>query len=220
LQGLAVKLMAIRQIYYLKRFIEKTRWQSLITMNTKPQARKENIVIQELENEVLIYDLKINKAFSLNETCAMVWAECDGEKSIAEIASILSQRTKGLVNEEVVWLALETLQKENLLANKDDISAKFNGLSRREVIRKVGFASMVAIPVITFLVAPTVADAASSPCRGAGFLFPSSGPGDCSLGAASCIPRCQATSGICCNGFTATACSSGGTIQSCSCRCS
>jgi hypothetical protein len=123
--------------------------------STKPKARNTEILVQELEKELLIYDLQINKAFSLNETCAMVWAECDGEKSIAEIASTLSQRTKGLVNDEVVWLALETLQKENLLANSAEISSKFNGLSRREVIRKVGFASMIALPVIASVVAPT-----------------------------------------------------------------
>jgi hypothetical protein len=103
----------------------------------------------------LIYDLKINKAFSLNETCAMVWAECDGEKSIAEIASTLSRRTKGLVNEEVVWLALETLQKQDLLTSKDQVQANFNGLSRRQIIKRVGLASMIAFPAIASVTAPT-----------------------------------------------------------------
>ena len=148
-------------------------------INAKPQSRKENIVIQELENELLIYDLKINKAFSLNETCSMVWAECDGEKSIAEMASILSRRTNGLVNEEVVWLALETLQKENLLTNKDVVQPNFNGMSRRQIIRKVGFASLVAIPIITSLVAPTAINAQSRRCANpgapVGFQFQTSG---------------------------------------------
>ncbi len=156
-------------------------------MNTKPKLRKENIVIQELDKELLIYDLKTNKAFSLNETCAMVWRECDGENSIAEIASILSLRSEGLVNEEVVWLALETLQKENLLADSDGISLKFNGMSRREVIRKVGFATMVTIPVITSLIAPTAANAQS---------------GNALLGLnSSCSADNQCTSGFCVNPF-------------------
>jgi hypothetical protein len=193
-------------------------------MNTKPQPRKENIVIQELEKELLIYDLKINKAFSLNETCAMVWAECDGEKSIAEIASILSQQTKGLVNEEVVWLALETLQKENLLANSDEISAKFNGMSRREVIRKIGFASMVAIPVITSLIAPTAANAQSVVCvipggQPAGTTFLTSGfPGTCLPN--SCDFQCQNSQGFCCSNraFDISCFASLGT-QSCTCEC-
>ncbi len=59
---------------------------------TKPKARNPEILVQEIGDEVLIYDLEINKAFSLNETCAMVWRECDGEKPIAEIASILNRR--------------------------------------------------------------------------------------------------------------------------------
>ena len=127
----------------------------------KPEARNSGILIQELEKELLIYDLAINKVFSLNETCAMVWAECNGRKTIAEIASILSRRTKGLVNEEVVWLALETLQKENLLSKNASILPNFNGLNRRQIIRKLGFASLVAFPVITSLVVPTAAMAQS-----------------------------------------------------------
>lgn len=127
----------------------------------KPKARNREILIQELENEVLIYDLKINKAFSLNETCAMVWRVCDGVKDIDEIAQKLSFKTKELVNKEVVWLALESLKKENLLVDEIEIPKLFNGLNRREVIRKVGFATMVAIPVITSLIAPTAANAQS-----------------------------------------------------------
>ena len=37
-----------------------------------PVARKEGLVIQETSNEVLVYDLTINKAFCLNQTSAIV----------------------------------------------------------------------------------------------------------------------------------------------------
>ena len=43
-----------------------------------PKARKENLVVQESNGEVLIYDLDTNKAFCLNETSALVWQACDG----------------------------------------------------------------------------------------------------------------------------------------------
>jgi hypothetical protein len=37
----------------------------------KPISRQQNIVVQDLGSEVLIYDLTINKAFCLNETSAL-----------------------------------------------------------------------------------------------------------------------------------------------------
>ncbi|HZH35571.1 MAG TPA: hypothetical protein VEX64_12070 [Pyrinomonadaceae bacterium] len=37
-----------------------------------PKARENDLVVQELKDEVLIYDLKINKAYCLNETSAAI----------------------------------------------------------------------------------------------------------------------------------------------------
>ena len=126
-----------------------------------PLSRKENIVEQELPNEVLIYDLKENKALCLNETSALVWQLCDGQKSTAEISRIMSEKLKSPVTEDFVWLALERLKKENLLANGESIESNFAGLSRRQVIKKVGFASMIALPLISAIIAPTAANAQS-----------------------------------------------------------
>ena len=36
-------------------------------------AKKDNIVVQKLDDETLVYDRKENKAFCLNETSALVW---------------------------------------------------------------------------------------------------------------------------------------------------
>ena len=44
-----------------------------------PISRKANILTQEIGNEILIYDLSINKAFSLNETLVLIWQSCDGK---------------------------------------------------------------------------------------------------------------------------------------------
>ena len=57
----------------------------------KPTARKINIVIQQFENVKLIYDLKIDKAFCLNQTSSLVWNECDGTQSVAGISQKLSK---------------------------------------------------------------------------------------------------------------------------------
>jgi hypothetical protein len=39
--------------------------------NINPKSRQNDLVVQELEGEVLIYDLSINKAYCLNPTSAL-----------------------------------------------------------------------------------------------------------------------------------------------------
>ena len=59
---------------------------------TKPLARKEGLVIQELPDEVLVYDLDRDRAHCLNQTAAFVWQRCDGRTSTVEIADRKSTR--------------------------------------------------------------------------------------------------------------------------------
>lgn len=127
-----------------------------------PESRKEDIVVQELNDEVLIYDLKINKAFCLNHTSALVWQLCNGKNSVSDIGRQLSKQLKSPVTEDFVFFALDQLKKENLLLSGQKIETRFAGLSRREVIRKVGLASFAALPVIASLVAPTAVSALSA----------------------------------------------------------
>ena len=124
-----------------------------------PIARKNNIVIQDLGKEILIYDLEINKALSLNETSALIWQLSAGERTISEIAQEASKKLNVQVGDRFVWLALWRLKKENLI--ETDISDFFEGETRREIIKKVGFASLVTLPIITSLIAPTSAQAQS-----------------------------------------------------------
>ena len=132
--------------------------------NNKPLGRKTDIVVQEMNGEVLIYDLKDNKAFCLNETSALVWQMCDGEKSVSAISNDLSKKLKSPINEDLIWLAIDQLKKENLIANGEELPNNFEGMNRRDVIKKVGLASMIALPVISGLVAPTAINAASVAC--------------------------------------------------------
>jgi hypothetical protein len=127
-----------------------------------PLSRKEDIVVQEADGEVLIYDLKDNKAFCLNDTSALIWQMCDGTKSVGEISGELGKKLNQPANEDLVWLAIEQLKKENLLVNGKELTNNFEGLSRREVIKRVGLASMIALPVVSSLIAPSAIYAASA----------------------------------------------------------
>ena len=125
-----------------------------------PIARKSGLVVQEVPDEVLVYDLESNKAHCLNQSAAMIWRSCDGNNSVSEIAKLVEAQAGGKVTEDFVWLAIDRLSENNLLEKQ--MASTFAGQSRREVIKKIGLASMVAIPVIASLVAPQSALAAQS----------------------------------------------------------
>lgn len=125
-----------------------------------PIARKTGLVVQEVPDEVLVYDLESNKAHCLNSTAAMVWRSCDGNNSVAEIAKLVTSQAGGKVSEDFVWLAIDQLSENKLL--EKDVSVNFHGQSRREAIKKIGLASVIAVPVIASLVAPQSALAAVS----------------------------------------------------------
>lgn len=125
-------------------------------MNKLPLAKTADIVVQTLGKEVLIYDLNTHKAFNLNETSAIVYQACDGISTIDEL------RVKTNFSDDIIFLALDELKKENLIEEDKSFISPFNGMSRREVIRKVGLASMIALPVISSLIAPIAAMAQSA----------------------------------------------------------
>lgn len=127
-----------------------------------PISRRGNIVIQEIGGEVLIYDLTKDKVYCLNETSAMIWNICDGKKSVSEIAKSLNS------SEDIVWLALDQLRDEKLIEDYQGSERYFNGLSRRQIIKKVGLASMVVLPLVTSIVAPKAVNAQSGQCAAPG----------------------------------------------------
>ena len=127
-------------------------------MKLLPVARTEDIVIKQLDNEILIYDLKNNKAYCLNETSSIIFHACGKNTSFEEL------KRKHKFTEDIIFLALDELRGKDLLEENERYDSPFAGMSRREVIRKVGFASAAALPVILSLVAPA-AVMAQSACR-------------------------------------------------------
>ncbi len=84
-------------------------------MNVQPLARQASLVVKELEDETLVYDLETDKAHCLNSTAARVWKSCDGHSTVTDIAEQLSSPGKPAVDESVVWLALDQLERFKLL---------------------------------------------------------------------------------------------------------
>ena len=126
-----------------------------------PIARREGLVIQELPDEVLVYDLDRDRAHCLNQTAAFVWQRCNGKSTTAQIARSLGQQFDCTVDEKVVWLALDQLGRNHLLARQPAPPPALMGMNRRAMVRALGLAAIVAVPVVTSIVAPAPAQAAS-----------------------------------------------------------
>lgn len=129
-------------------------------MITKPIARRKDLVIQEMPDEVLVYDIVTSKAHCLNPSAAFIWKSCDGKSSILEIAEQFEKSGNGKVTEDFVWLAIDQLSENSLLEN--EVAPRFEGQSRRQVIKKIGLGTMAAVPVIASLIAPQNALATAS----------------------------------------------------------
>ncbi|MFL6228861.1 MAG: PqqD family protein [Pyrinomonadaceae bacterium] len=158
-----------------------------------PRARTDELIVRELHDEVLVYDLARDKAHCLNQTAALVWRHCDGLTSVAELARVLSRETDAPVDERVVWLALKQLSRDRLL-EAGAIPPQPGGLNRRQMMRVLGRAAVVALPLVTTIVAPTPAQAS--------YALPSG---------ACCDQSDQCQSGICsssaaCDSSTGKAC--------------
>ncbi|HSP63586.1 MAG TPA: PqqD family peptide modification chaperone [Pyrinomonadaceae bacterium] len=154
-----------------------------------PKARKDHVIIREFGDEVLLYDRSRDKALCLNRTAALVWKHCDGRTSIEQITNRLgkeiSREFETPIDERLVWYAIRQLKREHLLEDPVEIRrgvpASMKGhLNRRQVIRTLGLTTIVALPLVSSIIAPKAAQAAT-----------------CLPGGAACSSSLQCCSGIC-----------------------
>jgi hypothetical protein len=164
-----------------------------------PRAINENKVVQEINDETLIYDTGSHRAYCLNEVSSIVWQNFNGENDSEAISKILTARLRSDVPDEMVWLALDQLEKAELVDSAGQIPAAVASVSRREVIRRIALTSAVALPVVASLVAPPAAAAqscfpvntactASSQCCSNCCGTSGSNRNECKPGTGNCMP--------------------------------
>lgn len=152
---------------------------------TAPRARTKGLLTEELSDEVLVYDLERHQAHCLNPTAALIWKHCDGSTNISEMVQLLENSFGRSVDEDVVWCALNQLEKDHLLTEQAARPAGMERISRRALIRRVGSAAIL-LPLVTSISAPTAH--ASASC-GMGCVG-----GSCPAGCTCCIDNvCRAT---------------------------
>ena len=167
--------------------------------NPAALARNDELVVQALPDEVLIYDLKSHKAHCLNTTAAFIWKHCDGQTTADEIAKMMQQEWQTPVSEDAVWFALNKLSKAELLQERIVLPEAKAGMSRRSAMRRLGLGALL-IPVVMTIVSPTAMAGASVPAPCQACLKKQASSGNC-IG--------SVCSGVCGSCFDNSGCGNG-----------
>lgn len=117
---------------------------------SRPAARTDDLVVESLDGEVLVYDLGSDRAHCLDPIAAAVWRACDGKRSVVEIARLAN------VDEPAAWAALRSLDRAQLLREP---------LPRRKPTRRQALAAAAAVPLVVSISTPAAAQAASCIAR-------------------------------------------------------
>jgi hypothetical protein len=117
-------------------------------------ARKNSLVVRELGEETLVYDLATHRASCLNQGAAEVFRACNGRRSVAEIATMAGKRLGQKVTAAYVQIALDRLSRSGLVEAAPRIASK----RRRETLKRLAAAALV-LPAITSVLAPEPAQA-------------------------------------------------------------
>jgi hypothetical protein len=128
-----------------------------------PTARKTDLVVNELADELVLYDLKTNQLHTLNPTAAFVWRQCDGRTAVATIAQRFTGQYGLDDGADLVWSALDQLDRQNLLQSGVNRPTWVAGITRRDLMKRVAAGAFVALPLVRSLAAPTPAQAQSGP---------------------------------------------------------
>lgn len=117
-------------------------------------ARTADLVVEELDDGLVVYDRRSDQAHWLDACTASVWRACrqsSGRPAIAQIAGVDAASCQGALDQLVAIGLVET--------------GRSAGLSRRAALvgaAKIGVAGSVAAPIITAVI-PAAAAAASTP---------------------------------------------------------
>ncbi|HEV7808941.1 MAG TPA: PqqD family protein [Solirubrobacteraceae bacterium] len=125
----------------------------------RPAAREEDLLVEIVDGEAIIYDLRSNDVHHLDERALAIWRACDGRTTIQQIAN-------ASVDAGSVEPTLRALDAAGLLEQVGELR------SRRQLLVAGGVAA--AMPIVATVAAPTPAMAAS--------------PKPCTKGTRGCVP--------------------------------
>lgn len=162
------------------------------TANGLPRARQEGLNVQPIGDELLLFDCVSETAHTLNGPAAFVWQHADGTRTADEIAREMTHEFGTQADAQVVWYALDQLNRRQLLETQESASLDWQGMTRRQFLKRVT-AGAVLLAVVTSIVAPTPAHAQSGVCIPEGVACDNQ-PLPCCPGLGCCVgagPTCE-----------------------------
>ncbi len=127
-----------------------------MTNDAFPKRVTQNLSVQQVSAETLVYDELRHRAFCLNRTSSAIWRMCDGSHAAAQMAEAAALELGAPVSEDLVRFALAELRRDGLV-EAELAPAVYAGISRRRMMRTLG-ASALLLPGIA-AVAPLPAAA-------------------------------------------------------------
>jgi hypothetical protein len=131
-----------------------TRGDAAPASREQPLARTSELVIEELADEVLVYDQRVHRAHCLSAAAALVWSRCDGVTRIEDLGAELgldAATARRAVDELALCELLEAVPQPAVGTTRRELTIK---------LAKVG-AVAAAVPLIVSVAAPQPAQAAT-----------------------------------------------------------
>jgi hypothetical protein len=122
-------------------------------------ARSQGLLVEQLDDETVIYDTESKEAHCLSPLAAAVFAGADGSTGVKGLAERAGSSMGEPVDVKQVEAALSQLEERGLLV------APPGGISRRQLIRRTAAATAAvsAAPMITSIVTPSFAQNGDTP---------------------------------------------------------
>lgn len=139
--------------------------------------RREDLIVQKLGEEVIVYDRTSHRAHSLNRTAALVFEKLDGKNDLDGVARHLGKALGGSRQKEIVASAVNELAAADLLRPGA-------ALPRRLVLRGL---AVGLLPVVSSIAVPAATNALSCVEDG----------GSCYSGSSDCCPGLECYSDTC-----------------------
>jgi hypothetical protein len=129
----------------------------------RPKARSADLTIEDLSDEIVVYDRTSDQVHLLSALTANVWRLCDGKRQTTDIADALEGQE---ASTNAVDVALAELEAFQLLERPREVDhgAAPGDLSRRSLLTHAAGASAFAAGTILTLKAPLAASLMSTAC--------------------------------------------------------
>jgi hypothetical protein len=125
-----------------------------------PRRIKEQISVQTVAAETLVYDERRHMAFCLNRSCSTIWRLATGVHTIGAISQAASIELGAPISEEFVSFAVVEMRRDGLI-EPSCAAVAAEPVSRRVLLQRLGAGGAMLLPAVAAILAPTAAQAYS-----------------------------------------------------------